>query len=253
MSYRRAKRPLKASAVTSANDALWGAHPELNGRPLTMGPEDAALRKEWMDGYVAAGGQIEARKTDKPSDPLEKCPKCQDPNITTVKGPKDLGCGGFDWKVWFDIPEAAKEDGWVIQEVLATFDAKNPDGTDNFKKTYHYWEAWELKKGKKVTIWQDQALDDNDDQYFTGSRPGTKGTITYQGIAKFREGPLPADFKKNNPDTIAGILDSTTKKPDFWDGTGTTHNIATTWDCSVAPESSSVTGQAGNKEVPGTK
>jgi hypothetical protein len=50
----------------------------------------------------------------------------------------------------------------------------------------------------------------------------TKGEITYVGKAKFFEGPLPPDFKKNNPDTIAGILDSTTKKPDSWDGVGQT-------------------------------
>jgi hypothetical protein len=117
-----------------------------------------------------------------------------------VSGPKDLGCGGFDWKVWFDVPNAAGKDGWVIQEITASFDVLNPDGSTNFKKTYHYWEAWEVKVGKKVTVWQDQSLDNNDDQYFSSSRPGTKGTIKYVGKAKFFEGPLPADFKKNNPD-----------------------------------------------------
>jgi hypothetical protein len=61
----------------------------------------------------------------------------------------------------------------VIQEITATFDAKKADGSPDFQKTYHYWKAWEVKQGKKVTIWQDQGLDDNDDQYFTGSRPGT--------------------------------------------------------------------------------
>ena len=40
-----------------------------------MGPEDAALRKEWMDAYIAAGGKIEDSKTGKPSDPVEKCPQ----------------------------------------------------------------------------------------------------------------------------------------------------------------------------------
>lgn len=142
----------------------------------------------------------------------ERCPLAtQNPGITTVSGPKDLGCGGFDWKVWFDIPNAAGKDGWIIQEVTASFDAVNPDGSSNFKKTYHFWEAWEVKSGKKVTVWQDQAKDDNDDQYFTSSRPDTKGTIKVVGKAKFIEGPLPADFKTNNPDTVAGILHSTTK------------------------------------------
>ena len=253
MSDRRAKRPLSEAAVKSANEALWSAHPELKGRQLTMGPEDAALRKEWMDAYVATGGAVEDPKPEKPADPVKKCPKFQDPNITTVGGPKDLGCGGFDWKVWFDIPEAAKEDGWVIQEVNVTYDVKNADGTQNVKKTYHFWEAWELKAGKKVTVWQDESLDDNDDQYFTDSRPNTKGTVVGKGIAKFHEGPLPADFKKHNPDTVAGQLHSTTTKPDFWDGTGTAHNITSTWDCTGDPKSSSVTAKAGDTDVPGIK
>ena len=255
MSDRRATRPLNVEAVKAANAAVAA---ETGGRPLSMGPEDTALRKKWMDAYIAAGGKSETVNSGgkKPGEVVAVCERsAQDPNITTVPngGPKDLGCGGFDWKVWFDIPEAAGKDGWVIQEVTATFDAKNADDSPNFKKTYHYWEAWEVKSGKKVTVWQDQNLDDNDDQYFSSSRPNTKGTITYVGKAKFYEGPLPPDFKKNNPDTIAGILHSTTKEPDFWDESGTTHNISSTWDCTTTPESSSVSGQAGSTNVTGTK
>jgi hypothetical protein len=182
--------------------------------------------------------------------PLAAKATSQDPKITTVSGPKDPGCGGFDWKVWFDLPEAAGKDGWVVQEITATFDAKNADGTPNFQKTYHYWEAWEVKSGKKATVWQDEKKDDNDDQYFSSSRPNTKGTTTYVGTAKFIEGPLPPDFKTNNPDTIAGILHSTTKKPDFWDGTGTRHNINSAWDCTDGKSISNVSGMAGDTKVP---
>jgi hypothetical protein len=155
--------------------------------------------------------------------------------------------------VWFDVPNEAGQDGWVIQELTATFDVKNADGSTAYSKTYHYWEAWPIKKGKKVTDWQDQKLDDNDDQYYSPSRPNTKGTITYTGTAKFYEGPLPADFKANNPDTIAGILPSTTTKPPNWDGSGTTHNIQSSWDCTGGKSTSSVSGQAGATAVPGTK
>ena len=42
---------------------------------------------------------------------------------------------------------------------------------------------------------------------------------------------LPATFIKQNPDTRAEDLPSTTKEPDFWDGSGTTHNLTVTWDC----------------------
>src|SRR5262245_28021861 len=56
MSYRRATRPLNTDAVKAANAAVAA---ETGGRPLTLGPEDAALRKKWMDAYIAAGGKYE--------------------------------------------------------------------------------------------------------------------------------------------------------------------------------------------------
>lgn len=180
----------------------------------------------------------------------ETCPLAtQNPKITTIDNPKDLGCGGMDWKVWFDIPDAAGKDGWVIQEITVSYDIKNADGSTNFKKSYHFWEAWEVKAGKKATVWQDQGLDDNDDRFSDQSRPGTKGTSKTIGKAKFFEGPLPADFKTNNPDTVAGILHSTINKPACWDGSGTDHNVETNWDCTGAVKSSKVTGKAGDQDV----
>jgi uncharacterized Zn-binding protein involved in type VI secretion len=50
----KVKPALSRAAVKAANEALWKAHPELRGRQLTMGPKDAALRKEWMQSYRAA-------------------------------------------------------------------------------------------------------------------------------------------------------------------------------------------------------
>jgi hypothetical protein len=45
---------LNPLAVAKANDRLWKNHPELHGRQLTMQPEDAAYRKEWMSEYKKA-------------------------------------------------------------------------------------------------------------------------------------------------------------------------------------------------------
>lgn len=57
---RRATRPMNEKAVDAANRALYAAHPELNGRTLSpTNDADAAYRTEWMDAYVAAGGEIE--------------------------------------------------------------------------------------------------------------------------------------------------------------------------------------------------
>lgn len=74
MSNRRATRPLNVEAIAAANAALAG---ETGGRPLTMGPEDAALRKKWMDAYIAAGGKSETIEpgSKKPGDVEIPCPR----------------------------------------------------------------------------------------------------------------------------------------------------------------------------------
>ncbi|MCX6874537.1 MAG: hypothetical protein NTW21_12140 [Verrucomicrobia bacterium] len=51
-------RPLNPAAVAAANAKVA---PKTGGRPLTMGPADAALRKEWADAYRAAFAE---QKTD---------------------------------------------------------------------------------------------------------------------------------------------------------------------------------------------
>jgi len=187
------------------------------------------------------------------STPSSAARASQLPNITTVSGPKDTGCGGFDWKVWFDTPAAAGKDGWVIQEINAKISVTNADGSPGLNKTYHFWEAWPIKAGKKITTYQDAGSDDNDDEYFQTSRPNTKGDFSGMGKAKFYEGPLPPDFKDHNPDTVAGTLPSSTTKPDFWDGDGTRHQITATWDCTGSPKISSVSALAGDTVLKGTK
>lgn len=170
--------------------------------------------------------------------------------ISNVSGPKDLGRGGFDWKVWFTIGTAAANDGWVIQEINASF---KTEGSGGSTKSYHFWEAWQLKKGKKQTIYQDEGLDDNDDQYYHSSEAaGSKGVNKVVGKVKFYEGALPSDFKTNNPSTVAGILNSTTTKPSFWDDTGTDHNITATWDDTGTPSTHKVKALMGGTSLDGT-
>lgn len=178
-----------------------------------------------------------------------KAPASQTVAITTVDGPTDLGYGGYSWKVWYNMAAASGAAGWVIQEVRASL---STSGAASRIAWYHYWEAWEVEKGKKVTVWQDKALDDNDDLYYSSpAAMKTKGENKFVGVVKFYEGALPADFKKNNPNTIAGILHSTTTKPPFWDGTGTAHNITATWDDTGKATKSSVTAVAGATTLKG--
>lgn len=165
-------------------------------------------------------------------------------SISTVSGPKDTGRGGFEWKVWFTLGAAAANAGWVVQEVSVT---------KSSGASYHFWEAWEVEKGKKVTVWQDKGLDDNDDLYYMPPQPaGTKGTIVGKGVVKFYEGPLPADFVQNNASTLAGVLHSTTSRPSFWDGSGTAHDITSVWDDTVTPPTHRVDATAGGSRLVGT-
>ena len=59
---RIAKLPLDPKAVEAADRALYQNHSELKGRKLTMAPADGTLRREWMDAYIAAGGNVEPPK-----------------------------------------------------------------------------------------------------------------------------------------------------------------------------------------------
>jgi hypothetical protein len=80
ITVRHAKLPLNPDAVKAADDALYANHPELGGRKLTMSPEDGALRKEWMDSYLAAGGQAdEPCPPTPPGSPAVPCPAKANP------------------------------------------------------------------------------------------------------------------------------------------------------------------------------
>lgn len=69
---RRLQRPLDPEAVKAANAAMMA---ETGGRQLTMGAEDAELRKKWTDAYLAAGGKLASGFNSKPvKDSVQICP-----------------------------------------------------------------------------------------------------------------------------------------------------------------------------------
>ena len=163
----------------------------------------------------------------------------QNPEIKTLYGgPKDLGCGGIEWLVEFKLPKKAEGDGWIIQQIQRSYDIRKKDGSVadanlNAPKTM-YWEAWPVKKGATLTSNRYDATADGrtyDNSFDQPTRPNLKGTFKVVALVKFYEVALPADFIKQNPATRAEDLRSTTTKPAFWDGTGTVHNLATSWDC----------------------
>lgn len=86
MAVRRAKRPLDPNATSAADEQIYAAHADDprpnalydadgNRTPLSAtDPSQAALRREWMDYYIAAGGQIEGEpEPGTPDKPVEPC------------------------------------------------------------------------------------------------------------------------------------------------------------------------------------
>jgi len=71
---RRANQPLDPEAIRKANEALAE---KTGGRQLTSSPEDAELRKQWMDSYIAAAGPgsyTSTKQRSKPPAPASDCP-----------------------------------------------------------------------------------------------------------------------------------------------------------------------------------
>jgi len=166
-------------------------------------------------------------------------PRGQNPSIRTLYGgPADLGCGGVEWLVEFQLTRPAEADGWVVQQVMRSYDIRKPDGSVadprlNAPKA-PFWEAWPVKKGATRTANRYDATDDGrtyDDSFDQPPRPALKGEFKVVAVVKFYEVALPSTFVKHNPLTRAVDLPSTTTRPDFWDGTGTARNLTVTWDC----------------------
>ncbi|MEZ5582694.1 MAG: M91 family zinc metallopeptidase [Candidatus Competibacteraceae bacterium] len=84
---RKAKRPFSdksKAAIKKADDDFYKNHPEFvkDGKRVPLSASDpgqAELRKEWMDSYIAHGGEYEETDTTKPkkkpADPVTPCPK----------------------------------------------------------------------------------------------------------------------------------------------------------------------------------
>ncbi|MFN0103160.1 MAG: hypothetical protein ACKV2U_13855 [Bryobacteraceae bacterium] len=86
MSTRRAKRPLNDAAVQAADDEIYRRHAndprpnalyDANGNRLPLSATDPAqtdLRREWMDLYIANGGEIEGGSGGGGTTPVTPCP-----------------------------------------------------------------------------------------------------------------------------------------------------------------------------------
>ena len=74
---RRAIRPFDQAAIAVANAAVYDLTKPPGRKLDPHSPEDAVLRKKWMDAYVDAGGEVETVSTNKGSRTslVVPCPK----------------------------------------------------------------------------------------------------------------------------------------------------------------------------------
>lgn len=163
--------------------------------------------------------------------------------VVNVEGPKKMSCGGFLWKVKFELDAKAPAKGFIVQKIHINADVKNCDGTPKYKLDKTYWEAWSVDSGS--TTCKPTGAGGFNDQYSGPSWPKTRGTIKFEGkVAFFAMPSLPPSFKPGNPPE-AGILPSDTAKPAFWtpaaEGGATDHSLTITWDCCDGKDTTTLT------------
>lgn len=115
---------LSPSAVKSANEALWNAHPELRGRQLKSGQADAYLRKEWMGFYEAANSPAIDKRVASP------CATCA--TVTNVEQSEILAEAAELKRRFIALGGANQvEAGRILLYELFMFDSKWWVGTNN--------------------------------------------------------------------------------------------------------------------------
>ena len=163
-------------------------------------------------------------------------------DITTVSGPNETQCGGFDWKVKFKLKEKRQKKGWLIQEIDVAQVVHNCDGTIKSTFRTHYWEAWEIPANKDYPKLRDDLASTWDDNYRMPDRGRTFGYTKAIGTIKYFENVnLPATMVPNNPRTFAGILHADVNRPPFWNNSKKQdkHNFENEWNCCVNPPTKS--------------
>ncbi|MEZ4311267.1 MAG: hypothetical protein R3F14_24765 [Polyangiaceae bacterium] len=191
-----------------------------------------------MDALGGAAKAAAKKPATSCKNPKKSCvceaPPTQNPTITSVRPVVDGGCGKYEWRVFYNLDKPTCKGGWIIQEVTFVIKAGPAGKPLKNMLNLHYWEAWKVSPGK--TIPDSRATYGYDDMFAVlVSFPGTYGVTEEHGKVRFFEDlTLPSDFKPNNPKTpAAGVLHATTKKPSFWNGRGSYHDLVDSWNCTA--------------------
>lgn len=152
MSNRRAKRPLDPDAVAKANEAVYAEMKKKGEEPraLTMGPEDYEYRKQWMDAYLAAGGQAEENTSKKKAGGSEtKCPPGSDHPM------KGSSTHDNEINIEFD-PEKSEKAEECKRIVFVQTVQKVADGKPIMPG--EYYEPWKYKDDDALTDGEEKGL-----------------------------------------------------------------------------------------------
>ena len=126
------------------------------------------------------------------------------------------GQGSRAWVIQWQLSQKSKKGGWVVQQITLTDSAG--------KQALEYWEAWQVPAGSEFTTYHGTG-NGSDDTFSAGILPHFTATAS----ASFYEGlELPDSFIKNNPNTSAGSLRSTTINPNLPKNSAT-DSVNRTW------------------------
>jgi hypothetical protein len=83
-------KDIPSETMSNVDYRFYQCHPELNGRRLTMGPDDYEYRKEWMDTFYARAVQPVELPLEEPDVPLPMVPGSRIPPGWPFKKVKEL-------------------------------------------------------------------------------------------------------------------------------------------------------------------
>lgn len=150
----------------------------------------------------------------------------QNPLIHTAEGPilDPIGLGSFRWRVYFELPQSAAGDGYIIQKVTRYMEDLDSNQIIPYEPTY--WELWQVRAGQTFTQMRREgaSFDDSYQTYYL-ERNIQHGRNCTRGIARFYEGPLPPEFGTTYQ---PGKMIHT--QPANWNDQGTQHDATATWD-----------------------
>ena len=243
----------------SGADGDYGSETEAAARLFQA---DVGLSGVWLDGIV---GPLTLRELDvfvegtRPPKPKPKpVPGPDETNALEIKnhrGPDLKACGEAEWVIQWELDKPATKGGHIVQEAVRRTFIQDCDDNDItmsrvHKRRWHYWEAWEVSAGQKITVFAQDGDPEDDLFSFTDQGRNTRGQVVMQGTARFHEGltTLPSGFTKNNPDTLAGPLPSTASDPALTGGTPIRfHDLTLEWDCCPDKTTTKIIGSCHNR------